>query len=181
MPLTWNPLPRGFTLAYLVRRPAGRFDIRESVATPDGPRSHTLASFRGALTPEVLDEAQRRASRPFERTRLEARALELRVPVTARREDRAARELLATLRAGAPIDPLLASALKQLLDELPAVPLPPLLTEVAEWVGADDGRRGAALRDLLRLSDRIVHSRRAVRARQHVPFPQFRSRRGRAA
>ena len=168
-------------MAYLVRRPAGRFDIRESVATPDGPRSHTLASFRGALTPEVLDEAQRRASRPFERARLEARAVELGVPVTERREDRAARDLLAALRSGAPIDPVLVSSLKQILDELPAAPLPALLTEVAEWVGTDEAKRGAALRDLLRLSDRIVRSRRAVRTRPHVPFPRFRSRRGRAA
>lgn len=168
-------------MAYLARRPAGRFDIRESVTTPDGPRSHTLASFRGALTPEVLDEAQRRASKPFDSVRLEARALELGVPVTERREHRAARDLLAALHSGAPIDPLLASLLKQMLDGLPAVPVPPLLREVAEWVGADDAMRGAALRDLLRLSDRIVRSRRGVRTRPQLPFPRFRSRRGRAA
>jgi len=167
-------------LAYLVRRPSGRFDIRESVTTPDGPRSRTLATFRAALTPEVLEEAQRRASRRFERVRLEARAAELGVPVIERREDRAARALLATLRSGALIDPLLVSLLKQILDELPAAPTPALLAEVANWVGADEVKRGAALRDLLRLSDRIVRSRRGGRTRPHVPFPRFRSRRGRA-
>jgi hypothetical protein len=168
-------------LAYLVRRPAGRFDIRESVATPDGPRSHTLASFRGALTPEVLDGAERRASRPFDRARLQARAVELGVTVTERREDRAARGLLAALRTGTSIDPVLLSILKQIVGDLPAEPVPAALADVVEWVGVDEARRGAALRDLLRLSDRIVRARRGVRTRPHVPFPRFRSRRGRAA
>jgi hypothetical protein len=168
-------------LAYLVRRASGRVEIRESVATPRGPRSRTLATFRGALTPEVVDEAQRRASRPLERARLEARAAALKVPVTERREDRPARELLAALRSGAAVDPVLVTLLKQALDPLPGVPAPAPLAEVAEWVGADSSRRGAALRDLLRLSDRIARSRQPGRARPQVPFPRFRSRRGRAA
>ena len=167
-------------MAYLVRRSSARFDIRESVTTPDGPRSKTLISFRGALTPEVLDGAQRRAARPVDRLQLEARAHALGVPVTERREDRAARELLAALRSGVAIDPVLVALLKQRLDDLPAAPIPSLLAEVSEWVGAGEVERGTALRDLLRLSDRIVRSRRSVRVRPSVPFPRFRSRRRRA-
>ncbi len=167
-------------MAYLVRRSPARFDIRESVTTPDGPRSKTLATFQGALTPEVLDEAERSATRPFERHRLEARARALGVPVTERREDRAAREMLAALRSGVAIDPVLIALLKQRLDELPAAPVPSSLAEVSDWVGANEAERGTALRDLLRLSDRIVRSRRSVRTRPHVPFPRFRSRHGRA-
>ena len=54
-------------MAYLSARPGGRFDIREAHATPKGPRSVTLVSFRGALTPEILERAAARALRPLER------------------------------------------------------------------------------------------------------------------
>jgi len=43
-------------MAYLHRRPR-RIEIRESVATRMGPRSRVLASFAGALTPDVLARA----------------------------------------------------------------------------------------------------------------------------
>ena len=51
-------------MAYVVRRPRGRFEVRESIYTQDGPRARSLASFR-MLTPDVLDRARRRAARPF--------------------------------------------------------------------------------------------------------------------
>src|SRR5262249_31955051 len=35
------------SVAFLVRRPDGRIEIRESLATPAGPRARTLASVRG--------------------------------------------------------------------------------------------------------------------------------------
>jgi hypothetical protein len=52
-------------VAYVVARPKGRFEIRESVHTPKGPRARTLANFVH-LTDEVLETARRRASRPFD-------------------------------------------------------------------------------------------------------------------
>jgi hypothetical protein len=52
-------------MAYVVARPRGRFEIRESVHTPKGPRARTLANFE-QLTDKVLDAASRRASRPFD-------------------------------------------------------------------------------------------------------------------
>lgn len=52
-------------MAYVVARPKGRFEIRESVHTPDGPRARTLAGF-GVLTDEVLAKAASRAQRPFD-------------------------------------------------------------------------------------------------------------------
>ena len=40
-------------MAYVVARPRGRFEIRESVHTPKGPRARSLANF-AHLTDEVL-------------------------------------------------------------------------------------------------------------------------------
>lgn len=166
-------------MAYLVRRAGDRFDLRESAATPDGPRSRTLATFRAPLTPEILERAAARAARPFDREALLAAAARLGVATTERREERAARELLARLRAGARIDPVLVTLLRDALDAAPSAPVPEPLAEVAEWVGASDARRGEAVRDLLRVSDRIVRARGAVRSRPQKPFPRFSSRRSR--
>jgi hypothetical protein len=166
-------------MAYLARRPGGRCDIRESVLTARGPRSRTLASFRGALTPEALERARRRATRPLDPARLRALAEAQGIPVSERRQDRAARELLAALRAGAEIDPALAHLLREALASRPAAPPPGPLRDVAEWIGADDAERGRALRELVRVADRIARSRAPVRERPRVRFPRIRSRRAR--
>jgi hypothetical protein len=52
-------------MAYVVTRPKGRFEIRESVHTPKGPRARSLANF-ARLSDEVLELARKRASRPFD-------------------------------------------------------------------------------------------------------------------
>ena len=52
-------------MAYVVARPKGRFEIRESVHTPKGPRARSLANFAD-LTDDVLARAGGRASRPFD-------------------------------------------------------------------------------------------------------------------
>jgi hypothetical protein len=52
-------------MAYVVARPKGRFEIRESIHTPAGPRARSLAGFE-VLTDEVLAKARRRAQRPFD-------------------------------------------------------------------------------------------------------------------
>ena len=167
-------------MAYFAKRTGGRLDIREAVATARGPRSRTLATFRGALTPEILERAERRAARPFARERLLERAVALGVPVTERREERAARELLGLLRQGASVDPVLKTLLKNALDSSAAACVPAPLAEVSEWIGVGAARRGETLRDLLRLSDRIVRSRPALREKPRVPFPRFSSRRPRS-
>jgi hypothetical protein len=164
-------------MAYLVKRPDGRVEIREALATPAGPRSRTLASGREPLGPELLERAARRARRGFDRERLLARARQLGIAIGARREATSARALLAELRAGATLDPSLVTLLRDALAALPATPVPDALADVAEWVGRDDAARGAALRDLLRVSDRIVRSREPARTRRARPFPRFASRR----
>jgi hypothetical protein len=52
-------------MAYVVVRPNGGYEVRESLHTPKGPRARTLAGFR-VLTDEVLAMAARRATRPFD-------------------------------------------------------------------------------------------------------------------
>ncbi len=52
-------------MAYVVARPRGRFEIRESLHTPDGPRAHSLAGF-AVLSDAVLAKAAQRAQRPFD-------------------------------------------------------------------------------------------------------------------
>jgi hypothetical protein len=165
-------------MAYLVRRSGDRFDLREASATPAGPRSRTLATFRAPLTPEILERAAARATRPFDRAVILARAAQLGVVTTERREDRAAREVLALLRAGAKVDPVLVTLLRDALAQAESAPVPERLAEVAEWVGVPVERRGAAVRDLLRLSDRIVAARGPVRSRPRGAYPRFSSRRG---
>lgn len=60
-------------MAYVVARPKGRFEIRESVHTPKGPRARSLANF-AHFSDEVLDRARRRASRPFDAEAVRAAA-----------------------------------------------------------------------------------------------------------
>jgi hypothetical protein len=52
-------------MAYVVARRSGRFEIRESLHTSNGPRSRTLAGF-GVLTDDILKAAAKRAQRPFD-------------------------------------------------------------------------------------------------------------------
>lgn len=162
-------------MASIQRRADGRLEIRESVSTPRGPRSRTLAAFRGALTPDVLERARARATRPFDPSQLVQRARQLGVPVTARREDRAARDLLAQLRRGERLHPVLAFLLRAALARTPAEEIPAELAEVAEWIGASPAERGQALRGLLRVYDRIARSRGRVRSRRRRRFPHFSS------
>lgn len=63
-------------MAYVVARPKGRFEIRESVHTPNGPRARSLANF-ATLTDDVLKRARRRASRPFDADAVRAAAARL--------------------------------------------------------------------------------------------------------
>ena len=74
-------------MAYVVARPKGRFEIRESVYTPKGPRARTLANFE-ELTDKVLDTARHRASRPFDPDAVRASAAKASRGAAARRPGR---------------------------------------------------------------------------------------------
>ncbi len=71
-------------VAYVVARPRGRFEIRESLHTPKGPRARTLANFEH-LTDKVLETARRRATRPFDPDAVRASAFKAGRAADARR------------------------------------------------------------------------------------------------
>ena len=62
-----------------------------------------------------------------------------------------------------------------------SAPVPDDLADVMEWIGASDHERGRALRDVLRLYDRIARSRGAVRETEAARFPRFEVRPARQA
>ena len=159
-------------MAYLIRRPGGSVQIRECSRTECGPRSRTLASFRGALNAHVLDQAARRAERPFDREDLIAKARIMGIGWTSS-TNVAARQLIKRLRRGRALDPVLVRLLRESLSKMEETELTDDLEEAADWVGASDEERGAALRGLLRLSDAIVRSRDALPPRLGEPYPQI--------
>jgi hypothetical protein len=69
-------------MAYVVARRNGRFEIRESLHTPRGPRARSLANF-AVLTDEVLAGATRRATRPFDTSAVLASGRRAGAPSTA--------------------------------------------------------------------------------------------------
>ncbi|MBW2273524.1 MAG: hypothetical protein JRG96_09655 [Deltaproteobacteria bacterium] len=158
-----------------IREQDGRYEIRECLSTERGPRQRILASFRGVLTPEVLDRAEEKALKPLKRMALVARALAMEIPVTHRRRYPEARALLAKLQRGGRLDPGLAALLRAALEPLPSESPPAHLEDAAEWIGQPEGVRGSALRGLLRTADRIVRSRGPLRTRPRELFPRFSS------
>ncbi len=166
-----------YTMAYLVRRGPKRVEIRESLSTPRGVRSRVLVSFSGPLTRDVLSGAAARATRPFDPELLVRRARARGIPVSGRCREPEARALLARLRRGEPLDPVLAASLRRALARVPEAPVPESLAEVSEWIGASAAERGTALRELLDLYGRIEQSRPPIRRRASERFPRFSSKR----
>lgn len=159
-------------MASIIERDDGRFEIRESIRTADGPRSRTLAIFR-ALSSEGLDHAEARASRPFDREAVREEAVERGVPWVGTEVASSVREVLAAVEDGTRPPPVLAVVLREVLDEHAAEELPDSIPPVLEWIGRSDTDRGRALRDLLRLADRLGRSGR--RAREDLCYPRVSS------
>jgi hypothetical protein len=152
-----------------------RYEIRECIVTPQGPRQRSLVSFRDVLTPEVLDAAEAKAHKPLDRARLTERAKAMGVPVTEQRHHPEARQLLATLQRGGELEPTLVQLLKTALARLDARAIPAHLVDAAEWIGQPERERGLALRGLLRTADRILRSRPPLRTPEPEVFPRFSS------
>lgn len=140
-------------MAYVVRRPGGRWELRESRATVSGPRSRTLATF-GELTPDVVERARRRSSSELTAAEVRQAAARAGAPIATDPVARASAELLRHLSPASQPPPahrrLLRNALAPSQD-------PPTDAEraVAPWIGVDLEVRGEALRELLLLADRI--------------------------
>jgi hypothetical protein len=159
-----------------IRKQNDRYEIRECLVTLRGPRQLSLASFRGVLTPEVLDEAEAKARKPLERADLMARAVRMGIPVSERRRHPEARGLLAALQRGADLEPTLVQLLETALGRLDSRAVPAHLVDAAEWIGQPERERGAALRGLLRTADRILRSRPPLRTPRRETFPHFSSK-----
>ena len=158
-------------MTYVVQRTRHgepRYEIRESELTDRGPRARSLASFR-VLDDAVLAQAKARALRPFDPNVVRRSARRVGAPVEdADRVERNTRALLGELVNGAGLAPALAALLRQVL---PTGDVPDDSVEaMLPWAGATASERGAALRDLLELGDRLP-----PRARAPLAFPTLRS------
>jgi hypothetical protein len=71
-------------MAYVVTRPHERYEIRESIHTPKGPRSRSLANF-AQLSDDVLRTAAARATRPFDAAAVRAAAERAGAPIRSTR------------------------------------------------------------------------------------------------
>ncbi len=157
-------------MAYITARPEGVWEVRESRSTAAGPRSRTLATFR-TLTPEIVERANERASKPVDPQALRRSALRAGAPVASGDADRAAAELLAELPAGRRPRPALR---RLLLDALGSghSPMSDSARAAARWAAATPQRRGESLHDLLLLTDRLPSARRRASER----FPRLHSK-----
>lgn len=146
-------------MAFVVRK-AGQYEVRESRATPAGPRATTLVTFR-VLDDGVLRRARARAERPFDDGAVRRRARALGAPVAAADVVLAARSLLVELDGGATVPPALHAQLIERLGSTraPAGDVGDALDDALPWVGATDDQRGRAVRDLLDLTDSLPASR----------------------
>lgn len=151
------------TMAFVVTRPNGTWEARESRRTPDGPRSRSLATFR-ELTPEVIEQVRERASAPVDTEDLRRRALRAGAPVAESEADKAAAILLREAYFNRRPRP----ALERLLADTFATPETRPVSHEAErmklWTGASPEERGKALVELLDLGDALPKGRRAAKS-----------------
>jgi hypothetical protein len=144
---------------FLVSRPRGSWELRESHLTPSGPRSRTLATFR-ELTTQTVAHVAGRIPGALDVRALRALCRRAGAPVAPAAADGAAAELLSGLARGErPRGPLL----RVLAAELGAGNGSASDSELAaaRWAAADPAERGRALRDLLLLADRLPAPTRA--------------------
>jgi hypothetical protein len=146
-------------MAFVVARPGARFEVRESHATPRGPRARTLATFT-TLDDAVVAHVIERAEGPVDVHALVRSARKAGAPVSvgASPVDIAARALLAEIRVGNRPSPALAAAISDAVE--PGLDVSDSVRAAAAWSGATLEERGEALRDLLLLADRLPVPRR---------------------
>lgn len=161
-------------MAFIVPTKGGKFEIRESRSTPEGPRSRTLVSF-DELTDEVIEKARTRSAKDLSPDELRSAARRVGAPVARAPADQAARELIAQLGKGREPEPRLRRLLSARLAAGPAEATSPSdpSSAVAEWMVATPSERGKALRDLLLLADALPSGGRRGKP---LRFPRLTSR-----
>lgn len=159
---------------FVVSRPDGAWELRQSFLSQAGPRARTLARFR-VLTPDVLAHADSRVGGRIDREAVRQAAERAGAPIADDASTAAARTLVAEIAkdAGPPAHwrRLLAAVLgsaappQQLLDsERAALP----------WMNATPAERGRALTDLLALADAIPASpARTGSRRPRLRYPRL--------
>jgi hypothetical protein len=161
-------------MAFVVARPGGRFEIRESRATEQGPRARTLATFR-ELTGAVLDVAEARATTSFDRAAVHDRAVALGAPTARPEANELARRLLIAIRLGGRVAPALAGALRDELPQLEAPALNDNARGALGWIASSAAERGRTLRELVDLGSHLPQRRRPDAS----SFPPIHTRRPR--
>lgn len=163
-------------MAFVVATKRGKFEVRESHSTPQGPRSRTLATF-AVLTDEVIEKARARAAKPPSAKELKEAAARAGAPVSGAPIDESARETLRRIANGERLNPMLGQLLLDALSnngDHPAQPAPVASDSAraaSQWFGASLTERGEALRDLLNLADALPVRMRS----REIGFPRLRS------
>lgn len=138
-------------MAFVKQSRSGRWEIRESRATPAGPRARTLATF-ATLDHEHILLAGSRAESAFDADAITEAARRAGAPVALAPADAAATALLRALGDGHSPAPGLR---RLLLDALGNTKIAPETEEALGHVGKSAAERGAELVDLMLLSDAI--------------------------
>jgi len=146
-------------MAFVVSTRSGSYEVRESSATPKGPRSRTLVSFR-ELTDEVIEKARAKATTSPTPEELRRAARRAGAPVARPRIEQVARELIAELAKGGTLEPPIRQILVELLqkgyrEQGAGSPANEAARSVAIWMAATPDDRGRALVDLLLLADAL--------------------------
>jgi hypothetical protein len=163
-------------MAFVVPTKRGRFEVRESRSTPNGPRSRTLVSFK-EMDDEVIEKAIARSAKPLDPSELRSSALRAGAQVALPEVDQAGRKTLRSLSRGARLDPMTRRLLLDALgnwgraDEASSEEISDTARAASQWIGSDPEERGQALCDLLELADAFP-----VRLRPaEISFPRLRS------
>lgn len=151
------------TMAFIKQSRPGRWEIRESRFTANGPRSTTLATFE-TLDHSHLVLASERAQGEFDEHAIVESARRAGAPVSLSPADQAATALLRAIGDGDSPSPGLR---KLLTDALSGKQLRPATEEALGYVGKSAEQRGADLFDLMLLSDAIP----AKRVSKTMSFP----------
>jgi len=130
-------------MAYVATRRDGRYEIRESVHTPRGPRARSLAGF-AILTDDVIARAARRATRSFD----------------------AAAVIASGRRAGAPVEAVASAMSSRQFVEASRR----MASSLRRSPASGRGDPGQALVDLLGFADAVTSSHPA-RPLEPLEFP----------
>jgi hypothetical protein len=165
-------------MAFVIANKRGSFEVRESRATPAGPRSRTLATFR-ELTDDVIEKARERADTPPSAAELRRKALKAGAPVGESPAEEAARDLLREMARGNQPNPKLRALLRDALENVdhsdrardPEATVSASARSVSEWIGVPAVERARVLEDLLFMADALPVRLRPV----EIGFPRLSS------